>query len=167
MISSRPGVKALERAQAVAIPSQVIERRAFPSEEAFQGALLESLRVAGIDLVCLAGYLRHLAPEFIAAFRGRILNIHPSLFPKFGGAGMYGHHVHEAVLKSGNKVSGCSVHLVDEEFDHGAVIAQAQVPVLPHDTPETLAARVLEQEHRLYPKTIAAFASTLIGAHHD
>jgi phosphoribosylglycinamide formyltransferase-1 len=167
VISSQTGAKALERAREFGVPSQVIERRAFPSEALFEQALLKALQSAGIQLICLAGYLRRLSPELVAAYRGRILNIHPSLLPKYGGAGMYGHFVHDAVLKSGETVSGCSVHSVDEEFDHGAVIARAEVAVLPGDTTTTLAARVLEQEHQLYPKTIAAFASTLIGVHHD
>ena len=167
VISSRAKVKALERAQAFGVPALVFEPKSYPTDAAFQLALLAALQKADIQLVCLAGYLRRLAPEIIATFRGRILNIHPALLPAFGGAGMYGHYVHEAVLKSGATQSGCSVHAVDEEFDHGAVLAQAQVPVLSDDTPETLAARILEQEHFLYPKTIAAYARRLIEGHHD
>ena len=163
VISSKAGVKALDHARDYAVPTEVIERKAFASEDLFQSALLQALQDAGIQLICLAGYLRHLGPEIIAAYRGRILNIHPALLPKYGGAGMYGHHVHEAVVKAGETVSGCSVHAVDEEFDHGPVLARMEVPVFISDTPETLAARVLEQEHLLYPKTIATFANTLTG----
>lgn len=167
VISSRAHVKALERAKEFGVASHVVDPRNYPTEKSSQQALLRDLKEANVRLICLAGYLRRLAPELIEAFRGRILNIHPALLPAFGGAGMYGHHVHEAVLKFGVKESGCSVHLVDEEFDHGDVIAQTRIPVLSQDTPETLAARVLEREHELYPKTIAAFANRLIGAHHD
>jgi len=167
VISSRAGVKALEHAAAYQIPACVLERAKFSSEKEFQQAVLSALKAARIQLVCLAGYLRLLSPDIIAAFRGRILNIHPSLLPKFGGSGMYGHHVHAAVLKAEEPFSGCSVHVVDEEFDHGPVIASARVPVEKNDTPETLAARILEQEHQLYPKTIAAFSASLIGAPHD
>ena len=112
-------------------------------------------------MVCLAGYLKKVGPEIIGRFRGRILNIHPALLPKFGGPGMYGHQVHEAVIAAGEKESGCRVHMVDEEFDHGPILAQAQVPVLPGDTPDTPAARILEQEHGLYPKTIRRISESL------
>lgn len=117
--------------------------------------LLERFR---IDLVVLAGYLKLVPPEVIAAYRGRILNIHPALLPAFGGKGMFGHRVHEAVLASGARESGATVHLVDEDYDHGATLAQARVPVLPGDTPELLAQRVLEVEHRLLPAVVLAAA---------
>ncbi|MBI3292599.1 MAG: phosphoribosylglycinamide formyltransferase, partial [Elusimicrobia bacterium] len=115
------------------------------------------LEARQVDLVCLAGFLWWLDAEFIQRFRDRILNIHPALLPKFGGKGMYGRRVHEAVLASGEKESGCTVHVVDEEYDHGPIVLQAKVPVLPTDTPETLAVRVQEQEHRLYPEAIRVF----------
>ena len=107
--------------------------------------------VTGCDLVVLAGYLKLVPAEVIDRYRGRILNVHPALLPAFGGKGMYGHRVHEAVLASGARESGATVHLVDEVYDRGAILAQARVPVLPGDDPETLAARVLEVEHRLLP----------------
>lgn len=118
-------------------------------------ALLERFR---IDLVVLAGYLKLVPPEVIAAYRGRILNIHPALLPAFGGHGMYGRRVHEAVLASGVHETGATVHLVDEAYDHGATLAQARVPVLPGDTPELLAQRVLQLEHRLLPAVVLAAA---------
>jgi len=118
-------------------------------------SLLERYR---IDLVVLAGYLKLVPREVIAAYRGRILNIHPALLPAFGGQGMYGRRVHEAVLASGVHETGATVHLVDEAYDHGATLAQARVPVLPGDTPELLAQRVLEVEHRLLPAVVLAAA---------
>jgi len=118
-------------------------------------SLLERYR---IDLVVLAGYLKLVPREVIAAYRGRILNIHPALLPAFGGQGMYGRRVHEAVLASGVHETGATVHLVDEAYDHGATLAQARVPVLPGDTPELLAQRVLEVEHQLLPAVVLAAA---------
>ncbi|MGQ0645133.1 MAG: formyltransferase family protein, partial [Elusimicrobiota bacterium] len=114
----------------------------------------DELQKRGVELVCLAGFLLKLEPGLIRRFPGRILNVHPALLPKFGGLGMYGRFVHEAVLKAGEKESGCTVHAVDEEFDHGPVLMQARVPVLPGDTPEVLAERVLREEHRLYPEAV-------------
>jgi len=163
VISSRPGVLAIERARKRGIETVVVDPKAFASDAEFQAAILKHLKASQIDLVCLAGYLRKLGVNLIQAYRGRILNIHPALLPKFGGAGMYGHFVHEAVLKAGEKESGCTVHLVDEEFDQGPILAQARVPVKAGDTPEQLAARVLEQEHRLYPSTIKQFCEKLRG----
>ncbi len=163
VISSKAGVFALERARQRGIPRQVIDPKSFPTMRSFDQDLLNALQAAQTDVVCLAGFLRKLGPDVIRRFEGRILNIHPALLPKHGGAGMYGHFVHEAVIAAKETVSGCSVHLVDDEFDHGAVISQAQVPVLPHDSPQDLAVRVLEQEHILYPKTIADFCHKLKG----
>ena len=107
----------------------------------------------------LAGYLKLVPPAVIARYRDRIVNMHPALLPAFGGRGMYGHHVHEAVLASGARESGATVHLVDEEYDRGAILAQGRVPVLPGDTPDRLAARVLEVEHRLLPAVVLAAAA--------
>ncbi|HTS88741.1 MAG TPA: phosphoribosylglycinamide formyltransferase [Gemmatimonadales bacterium] len=115
---------------------------------------LRLLEGAQIDLLVLAGYLKLVPASVIAAYRGRIINIHPALLPDFGGPGMYGHHVHEAVLKSGARVSGATVHLVDEQYDRGTILAQSRVPVLADDTAETLGARVLEVEHRLLPAVV-------------
>jgi phosphoribosylglycinamide formyltransferase-1 len=121
-------------------------------------AWLELLRQYRIDLVVLAGYLRLVPASVIAAYRGRIINIHPALLPQFGGPGMYGRKVHEAVLASGARETGASVHLVDEQYDRGAVLAQIRVPVLPNDSPDDLADRVLEVEHRLLPAVVLAAA---------
>lgn len=162
VISSRADAYALQRAADHGVESVVLDRKQYLDDNAFEQALLDTLEAAHIHVVALAGYLRKIGPRVIARYRGRILNIHPALLPKFGGAGMYGRHVHEAVLKAGETESGCSVHLVDEEFDHGQVLAQARVPVMPEDTPEELAARVLEQEHQLYPATVADFCNKLM-----
>lgn len=161
LIVNKPGAGALDRAARLGVDSLVLEPKNFPNRDAFYAAAANALQRRGVSLVCLAGFLLKVEPNFIGRFRGRIVNIHPALLPKFGGQGMWGHHVHEAVLAAGEKESGCTVHLVDEEFDHGAPLAQARVPVLPGDTAEALAARVLEQEHRLYPATVAPLVARL------
>ena len=161
VISSRPDAFALQRARKRDILTAVIEKDMFPDEEQYDQMMLDVLSGARPDLICLAGYMRKLGPRIIEQYHGRILNIHPALLPKYGGKGMFGKNVHEAVLRAGEKESGCSVHLVDEEFDHGPVLAQARVPVLPGDTADTLAARVLAQEHKLYPQAIKEFCATL------
>ncbi len=119
---------------------------------------LRLLTTHRIDLLVLAGYIRLVPREVVAAYRGRIVNVHPALLPAFGGRGMYGRRVHEAVLASGATESGPTVHLVDEEYDRGEILAQSRVPVRPDDTPETLAARVLAEEHRLLPAVVRAAA---------
>jgi phosphoribosylglycinamide formyltransferase-1 len=158
LISNRSDAGALERARSEGIPAIHASRLQHPTDEAFAEALLITLRLHGADMIALAGYLKRVPTPVVAAFRSRIVNIHPALLPSFGGHGMYGHHVHEAVLSSGAKVSGATVHLVDEEYDRGPIVAQRTVPVLPDDTSDTLAARVLTVEHSLYPETLAAFA---------
>jgi formyltetrahydrofolate-dependent phosphoribosylglycinamide formyltransferase len=121
-------------------------------------AWLAALTTHRIDLLVLAGYLKLVPREVVSAWSGRIINIHPALLPKYGGPGMYGKRVHRAVLEAGDQETGASVHLVDEEYDRGAVLAQARVPVTPGDTPETLAARVLNVEHQLLPAAVLAAA---------
>jgi len=118
----------------------------------------DALEAQSVDLLVLAGFLKLVPPEVIARYRGRIINVHPALLPAFGGKGMYGIRVHEAVLQSGAAESGCTVHLVEEEYDRGMILAQARVPVLPGDTAQMLASRVLEQEHRLLPAVVLAAA---------
>jgi formyltetrahydrofolate-dependent phosphoribosylglycinamide formyltransferase len=119
---------------------------------------LDALEAESVDLLVLAGFLKLVPPAVIARYRGRIINVHPALLPDFGGKGMYGIRVHEAVLQSGAAESGCTVHLVEEEYDRGMILAQARVPVLPGDTAQMLASRVLEQEHRLLPAVVLATA---------
>jgi phosphoribosylglycinamide formyltransferase-1 len=161
VVSSRTDAFALKRASNHNIESKVIDPGAFPGTEQFEDALLQELANYNVDVICLAGYLRKLGTRIIARYRGRILNIHPALLPRFGGPGMYGHFVHEAVINSGERESGCTVHVVDEEFDHGPIVAQDRVPVIPGDTPERLAARILEKEHVLYPRAINMFCQNL------
>jgi phosphoribosylglycinamide formyltransferase 1 len=150
VITNRPNAGAVERAQQRGIPTTVLHD---PDDAA---ELLTALDDA--QLVVLAGYLKLIPASVVARFRGRMINIHPALLPDFGGPGMYGHHVHEAVLASGVKESGVTVHFVDEAFDRGAIIAQERVPVEPGDTPDTLAARVLKAEHRLLSKVVLELA---------
>jgi phosphoribosylglycinamide formyltransferase-1 len=155
--SDKPQAGALKRATALQVPTLALEPSQFANAVAFDQELLLRLAEHNADVICLAGYLRILTPAFVQAFSNRILNIHPSLLPAFGGQGMYGHHVHEAVLKSGTKFSGCTVHFVDEGTDTGPIILQAVVPVLDQDTPAALAERVLIEEHRLYPRALALY----------
>ena len=144
---------------AASIPTAHLSSVTHPDPAHLDAAIADALTSHGVELVALAGYMRKLGPRTLRQYRNRILNIHPALLPKFGGQGMYGEHVHTAVLAAGESVSGVSVHLVDEEYDRGPVIAQSKVPVLPADTPDTLAARILEREHALYPQTIQRIAS--------
>ncbi|MCU0452684.1 MAG: phosphoribosylglycinamide formyltransferase [Bacteroidetes bacterium] len=158
LLSNRSDAGALSLAREHDIPAVHCSRLQYPTDEVFADGMLEILRTHGTEFIALAGYLKRVPTSVVAAFRHRIVNIHPALLPAFGGHGMYGHHVHEAVLAAGAKESGATVHLVDEEYDRGPIVAQRSVPVLPDDTPETLAARVLTVEHALYPETLAAFA---------
>ena len=155
VIASRPGIFALERAEKHNIPSKVFSVKEYGSPEAKDGAIVEYLRPMGIDLIVLAGYLSIVSKPLLDVYEGRIINIHPSLIPRHCGKGMYGLHVHESVLASGDKVSGCTVHFVDSGTDTGKIIRQVTVPVEEGDTPETLQARVLVQEHKLLPQVVA------------
>lgn len=152
VVSDRADAYALERARARGIATRHLPRGA-P-----EGALEQALVDEGTDLVALAGYLRLIPERVVRRWAGRMLNIHPSLLPMFGGHGMYGHRVHEAVLASGTRLSGATVHFVNEQFDRGAIIAQWPVPVPLGDTVDRLAERVLRVEHRLYPWCVAAVA---------
>jgi phosphoribosylglycinamide formyltransferase-1 len=153
VLSNRSDAGALARAAAHAVPAEVLTE---PADAADWLGRLERHRV---DLLVLAGYLKLVPLEVVARYRGRILNVHPALLPAFGGRGMYGHRVHQAVLASGARESGATVHLVDEVYDRGAILAQARVPVLPGDDAERLATRVLEAEHRLLPAVVLAAAA--------
>jgi phosphoribosylglycinamide formyltransferase-1 len=155
--SDKPQAGALKRGAALQVPTLALEPGNFPNAVAFDQELLLHLAEYDVDLVCLAGYMRILTPAFVQTYSNRILNIHPSLLPAFGGLGMYGHHVHEAVLESGAKFSGCTVHFVDEGTDTGPIILQAVVPVMDQDTPASLAERVLIEEHRIYPRALALY----------
>lgn len=155
-ISNRKGSPALDFAAAHGFAARVIPT--LPDPDAADARVAEALTEARINLVILSGYLRKLGPRTLAAFKGRILNIHPALLPRYGGAGMYGRRVHAAVIAAGDAVSGASVHLVDDEYDHGRVIAQVEIAVLVGDTAETLEARVMAAEPKLFVDTLARIA---------
>jgi phosphoribosylglycinamide formyltransferase-1 len=153
VISNRPGVHGLERARRAGVPALELDHKNFADRPEFESALIEQIDRHQPDLVILAGFMRVLTAGFTEHYRGRLLNIHPSLLPKFRGL-----HTHERAIAAGETEHGASIHFVTAELDGGPVIAQARVPVLPDDDPDTLAARVLEQEHRLYPQAIRWFA---------
>ncbi|MGA2229899.1 MAG: phosphoribosylglycinamide formyltransferase [Tepidisphaeraceae bacterium] len=153
VVASRPGLLGLERAAKAGLKSVVVERRKYADIPAFSRDVFA--HCAGVDLICLAGWLSFL--EIPPQFAGRIINIHPALLPSFGGRGMYGSHVHQAVLAQGCKISGCTVHFVDEEYDNGPIILQRTCPVEEDDTPQSLAHRVFEQEKIAYPQAIRLF----------
>ena len=155
-VSSTPEAKGLRFAEMAGIPMAVLERKDFPSQDDFSRAIFGRVRAAGVDLVVLAGFLKQLTiPD---GFSHRVVNIHPALIPSFCGKGFYGHHVHEAALAYGVKLSGCTVHFVDNQYDHGPVILQVPVPVLDDDTPDTLADRVFAAECEAYPKALQLLA---------
>jgi phosphoribosylglycinamide formyltransferase-1 len=158
LVSNTPGAGALRRAERAGVPTAVLDPDAHDGPTAFGEALLTVLGEHGADFVALAGYLRRIPSNVVEAFRGRITNVHPALLPAFGGAGMYGRRVHEAVLAYGAHWTGATVHLVDETYDTGPVVLQEPIPVLPSDTADTLAARVLRVEHALYPEALRLFA---------
>ena len=155
--------QALERARRQGIPAFHLSSRTHPDPDTLDAAIASVLGRSGADLVCLAGFMKLLGQRTLRTFQGRVLNIHPALLPKYGGGGFYGRAVHEAVLASGDTESGATVHLVDELYDHGPILAQARVPVLPGDTPETLAARVLKREHLLFTDTLRRVAAGAIN----
>lgn len=148
----------IERAKQAGIPAAVIPHKNYPSREAFEQAMLDILGQYPIDLICQAGFIRILTPHFLAPWAGRIINIHPSLLPM--GKGAHGQKVHRQILDSGARESGCTVHYVTENVDEGEIILQRAVPVLPDDTTETLATRVLEQEHIAYPDAVRLLANS-------
>ncbi len=158
VVCNNSGATALERARREGIPCKHISGRTHPDPGEMDAAIAAAFDEQGVEIVVLAGYMKKLGPGTVDRFRGRVLNIHPALLPKYGGEGMYGRRVHEAVLASGDAVSGVTVHLVDEEYDRGPIVAQRRVPVIAGDTPESLAHRVLEQEHAIYAETLQKIA---------
>jgi len=164
LITNNAGCGAVNHAKEYGIPVHHISGKTHPEQAAYEAAMLEVLNKYDVDLLILAGYMKALPLCMLQRMPDRILNIHPSLLPKFGGKGFFGHHVHEAVLAAHETESGPTVHLVSEEIDCGRVLAQTKVPVMPDDTADTLAARVLVQEHALYWKTIKEYAESL-GLH--
>ncbi len=158
VISNNSNAGALDIARRNNIPAVHLSQSSFPSETEYVEHLLTTLDGFNVDLIALAGYMKKLPVPLIQQFRNRIVNVHPALLPAFGGKGMYGIHVHEAVIASGAKISGATVHIVNEEYDQGPIVLQKAVEVLRNDTPESLAARVLKIEHEIYPIALQAFA---------
>lgn len=159
VISNNPDSTALRRAAKHAIPNFYRSGKTHPDPVELDAEIARLLQEHGVDLVALAGYMKKVGPVTLRRFAGRILNIHPALLPKYGGTGMYGLRVHEAVLEAGDTTTGVTIHVVDEEYDRGPVVAQCKVAVLPGETPEALAARVLEREHAFYVETLRRIAS--------
>ena len=159
VLGSRSGIFALERAEAVGVRTDVLPQPSDPAPRTDADFLEDALTDAGIQLVVLAGYLRLIPSSIVRGFRGRMINIHPALLPSFGGQGMYGRRVHEAVLAAGCRITGVTVHFVDKEYDRGPIIAQWPVPVMEDDDADTLASRVLGVEHRLLPQVVHALAT--------
>ena len=152
VISNKPDAAGLDRARSLGVPVEVVDQKQIRSRAVHEAMVVEILKSYRVDLVCLAGYMRLLKKTFIEAYRGRIINIHPALLPSFPGLDAQGQ-----ALAYGVKTTGCTVHFVDEQCDHGPIICQAAVAVLPADTGDDLAARILEQEHRIYPEAVAMY----------
>lgn len=161
LITSKTNIPAIDRALNAGIPFRAILPSQYSDSTAFGLAILDVLEEWKPDLIVLAGYMIKVPNNVTHRYRGRIINIHPALLPKYGGKGYYGERVHRAVLEAGEQESGCTVHYVDENYDRGPIIAQKKVPVLPGDTPQTLAERVLNEEHQLLPQVIQQLLSKL------
>ena len=159
VISNNSRSEVLRRAAREGVPGFHLSSKTHPRPENLDAAIEGVLADHGVELVVLAGYMRKLGPRVLGRYRGRVLNVHPALLPAYGGHGMYGERVHAAVLAAGERVTGVTVHLVDEEYDQGPIVAQAEVPVLEGDTVESLRLRVLRREHELYPETLQRIAA--------
>jgi phosphoribosylglycinamide formyltransferase-1 len=159
VISNNGASAALDRAASEGIPAYHISSKSFPDPEVLDATIRDTLAKHEVDLVVLAGFMKRIGPKTIAAYNGRIINIHPALLPKYGGKGMYGNNVHEQVLAAGDRETGVTIHVVNDEYDTGPILAQAKIPVMQGDTPATLAERVLEVEHRVYVDTIEKIIS--------
>lgn len=158
LISNNSEAGAVALARSLQIPALHLSQKQYPSHAAFTETVLSTLESYGVDLVVLAGYLKKIDSAVIKRYRNKIINIHPALLPDFGGEGMYGCHVHEAVIAQGVKRTGATVHIVDEEFDHGPIVLQESIPVESDDTPDTLAEKVLRIEHSILPRAVELFA---------
>jgi phosphoribosylglycinamide formyltransferase-1 len=165
VISNNSDAGILALARSAGVPALHLSQKQFATEAAFTDAMLAELHRRGAELVVLAGYMKRVPPRVVREYHRRILNIHPALLPKFGGQGMYGHHVHEAVIAAHERESGATVHVVDEEYDRGPIVLQRTVAVSSDDTPETLAAKVLAVEHALYPEAIRHYADRMLRHH--
>jgi formyltetrahydrofolate-dependent phosphoribosylglycinamide formyltransferase len=158
LISNKSDAGACEIARKRNIPTSHLSLKLFPSEEKLAEVMMHVLTQHQTEFIVLAGYLKKIPVQIVRQYRNRIVNIHPALLPAFGGTGMYGHHVHEAVIASGAKISGATVHVVDEEFDHGPIVMQKTIDIDSSDTPDSLAAKVLYVEHEIFPLALRAFA---------
>lgn len=158
VVSNNSDAGILSIARANSLPAIHLSMKQFMTEEEFVRAQLATLQAHTVNCIVLAGYMKKLHPRLIAAYRHRIVNIHPALLPAFGGRGMFGMHVHQAVISSGSPMTGATVHLVDEEYDHGSILLQKSIPVDRGETPESLAAKVLQLEHELYPEALRLIA---------
>jgi formyltetrahydrofolate-dependent phosphoribosylglycinamide formyltransferase len=157
VVGVKDDVPAMDRAREQGIPAVEVRPKQFSTDEKYGSALLKVLSEYGAELICLAGYMRILPPEVVHTFQWRIMNTHAALIPSFCGKGMYGEHVHRAVLECGAKISGCTIHFVDEHYDTGPIIIQRAVEVKDDDTPDTLASRILPEEHSAYVEAVALF----------
>lgn len=160
LISNNRNSQATARAQSEGMPFVVLNSVTHPDPDELDRAMLAGLEEHEVELIILAGYMKMIGPRVLEAFADRILNIHPALLPKFGGHGMFGQHVHRAVLEAGERTTGVTIHLVNSEYDQGRIIAQTEVPVLPDDTVESLAARVLKREHEFFVETLARIVAS-------
>ena len=158
VISNNSGAMALERARREDVPWYHLSQQTHPSAGALDQAMTQVMERHGVNLVVMAGYMLKIGPFLLARYAGRIVNVHPALLPRHGGKGMYGERVHEAVLAAGDEITGVTIHLVDAQYDHGAILAQREAPVLPDDTVESLRQRVLAVEHQLYAETLQRIA---------
>jgi phosphoribosylglycinamide formyltransferase-1 len=154
VISNNSKSGAIQRAEREGIPYYHLSGKTHPVFKELDEAILNALKAHDVDLVILAGYMKKIGPQTLAAYEGKIINIHPALLPKYGGKGMYGKYVHEAVLASGDKVTGVTIHVVDAIYDHGPIIAQCEMPTFDGDTVETLSHRVLKREHEFFAETL-------------
>lgn len=162
VLSNNSDAGALEFAKSKNIPTIHISRQQYTTDNDFASSLIKKLDEFEVNFIVLAGYMKILSPVIVRKFKNRIINIHPALLPKFGGKGMYGIHVHEAVIASGDKISGATVHIVDEEYDHGLILMQETVNVDENETAETLAAKVLKVEHKIYPEVVRLFSESKV-----
>ena len=162
VISNNPNCGAIQFAEENSIPVLIINETRYPNPHTLNELLTDTCLKAEINLICLAGYMKMLPPAFVKQYENKILNIHPGLLPEFGGKGFFGMRVHEAVINSGKRESGATVHFVDEIYDHGPIILQKKVEVLETDTAESLAARILKLEHELFPEVVKAFCENKI-----
>ena len=167
LIASKENIGAIKIAQKFQVPFRIFNQKDFTEESEYNFRLLSSLTEHEIDIIALAGWLKLIDPKIISRFKNRIINIHPALLPFFGGKGMYGHHVHQAVYESGMLVSGATVHFVNEEYDKGKIIAQKAVQLSPGSSPQQIATKVLEIEHQLYPFALNLLATDKILIKND